>query len=243
MVPRIAALLLSGVALLHVQAQSIPAPDLVGTWSSKSNSTLTGDGFYDPVNEKFTEPKHTGISYSFSEDGFYESAYYRAVANPVSPKCPKGIIQWQHGSYEKLANGSLILKPIKVDGRQLYSDPCQYKNAIYTRYNTTERFKQYTVYVDPYRIKTQTKRLDLYQADGAPLMPLYLAYSPPKMLPTTTLNPLVTATPAAGKVKRGELPLNHEVLFKRTNGKIVADQWWWFGVFMTGAGGVLYWFF
>jgi hypothetical protein len=50
-------------------------------------------------------------------------------------------MQWQHGSYEKLANGSLSLKPIKVDGRQLYSDPCLYKNAVYTRYNASETFK------------------------------------------------------------------------------------------------------
>jgi hypothetical protein len=57
------------------------------------------------------------------------------------PKCPKGIIQWQHGSYEKHADGSLTLKPIKVDGRQLYSDPCEYKTSVYTRYNATEKFK------------------------------------------------------------------------------------------------------
>jgi hypothetical protein len=74
-------------------------------------------------------------------------------------------------------------------------------------------------------------------------MPLYLAYSPPKMLPTTTLNPLVTATPAPGKAKRGELPSPHEVLFKRTNGNARADQWWWFGVLMTAGGGIMYWFF
>jgi len=30
------------------------------------------------------EPKHTGISYSFSTDGHFESAYYRAVANRAS---------------------------------------------------------------------------------------------------------------------------------------------------------------
>jgi hypothetical protein len=72
-------------------------------------------------------------------------------------------------------------------------------------------------------------------------MPMYLAMSPPKMLPTSTLNPLVTATPAPGKVKRGEIPSAHDVLFKRSNGR--ADQWWWFGVFMTTAGGVMYWFF
>lgn len=59
----------------------------------------------------------------------------------AAPRCPKGIMQWQHGSFEKLDNGSLLLTPIKVDGRQLYSDPCSYKSAIYTRWNATERFK------------------------------------------------------------------------------------------------------
>jgi hypothetical protein len=75
------------------------------------------------------------------------------------------------------------------------------------------------------------------------MMPLYLAMSSPKMLPTTTLNPLVTQTAAAKNAKRGELPMNHEVLFKRTPGAVRADQWWWFGVFMTAGGGVLYYFF
>lgn len=43
-------------------------------------------GFYDPVNDQFTEPKHTGISYSFSADGHFEEAYYRAVANRMLPR-------------------------------------------------------------------------------------------------------------------------------------------------------------
>ncbi|KAF1939956.1 hypothetical protein EJ02DRAFT_456407 [Clathrospora elynae] len=241
MVARIAALLLSGVAILHAQAQTAPLPaDLVGTWNSKANSTCTGPDFYDPVNEKFTEPKHTGISYSFTADGFFEEAYYRAVANPQNPKCPKGMIQWQHGKFEKLTNGSLVLKPIKVDGRQLFSDPCSYKNAVYTRYNASELFKSYEVMIDPYH---KIPRLNLYKWDGAPLMPLYAAMNPPKMLPTTTLNPLVTQTPATKNAKRGELPTVHEVLFKRTPGAVRADQWWWFGIFMTAGGSVLYYFF
>lgn len=105
----------------------------------------------------------------------------------------------------------------------------------------TNTWQQYTVAEDRYH---KIPRLDLYQADGAPLMPLYLAYSPPKMLPTTTLNPTTTPTPG-GKAKRGELPLNHQVLFKRepTQGRLQADNWWWFGVFMTAGGGVMYWFF
>ncbi|EMD64716.1 hypothetical protein GGP41_003004 [Bipolaris sorokiniana] len=242
MVSRLAALLLSGVAMLHAQAQTaVGAADLVGTWTSKSNSTMTGPGFYNPVEEKFTEPKHTGISYSFTADGFYEEAYYRAIANPQDPSCPKGIIQWQHGSYEKLSNGSLILNPIKVDGRQLLSDPCRYKYATYTRYNTSELFDRYEyVASDAY---AKIPRITLYKADGAPMMPMYLAMAQPQMLPTTTLNPLVTQTAAPKNSKRGELPLNHEIIYKRTPGAARSEQWWWFGVFMTASGSLLYYFF
>jgi Chaperone for protein-folding within the ER, fungal len=31
--------------------------------------------------DELVEPMRTGISYSFTEDGFYESAWYRAVSN------------------------------------------------------------------------------------------------------------------------------------------------------------------
>jgi len=234
MVSSIALLLCAGLAA----AQTFPV-DLVGTWSSKSNSTLTGSGFYDPVNDKFTEPAHTGISYSFSADGHFEEAYYRAVANPTNPKCPKGIMQWQHGSFSKQTNGSLVMVPIAVDGRQLYSDPCAYKNSIYTRYNASEMFERYEVLTDGY---TQKTRLNLYKFDGSPLLPLYLAYSPPNMLPTSTLNPLTTSTAAAAKatskVKRAVKTEN--LLEKRTLGQTRADNVWWFGVFLTASGGFLY---
>lgn len=50
-------------------------------------------------------------------------------------------MQWQHGSYVLLANGSLILTPIAVDGRQLLSEPCRKGVGSYTRYNQTEHFK------------------------------------------------------------------------------------------------------
>ena len=63
----------------------------------------------------------------------------------TNPKCPKGIIQWQHGKFEKLADGSLKLHPIKVDGRQMYSDPCEYSTSVYTRYNATETFQAGTL--------------------------------------------------------------------------------------------------
>lgn len=247
MVTFTAALALSmvGAGLAAAQtADSVPIPaDLVGTWSSKSNSTMTGPGFYDPVKDQFIEPQHTGISYSFTADGHYEEAYYRAVANPTNPSCPKGILQWQHGSFKKLANGSLVLTPIAVDGRQLYSDPCAYKNAVYTRYNATEKIQRYEVVQDPIR---RAKRLNIFKFDGSPMMPLYLAMSPPQMLPTSTLNPLTTASTAGakatGKVKRSDSPLSHNVLAKRTPQMQQADRWWWVGVVLTVSGGAMYYF-
>lgn len=115
--------------------------DIVGTWSTKSKQTLTGPGFYDPIDERLIEPSKPGISYSFTADGWYEEAYYRAIANPTNPKCPSGIMQWQHGNWVMNGTGSLILTPIAVDGRQLLSSPCDYDDGIYTRYNTSEVFE------------------------------------------------------------------------------------------------------
>ena len=111
------------------------------------------------------EPDLTGISYSFTDDGHFEEAYYRAISNrtyptaflalhrsrkdphkltcsspATQPQCPQGIMQFQHGTYSVAANGSLTLTPIAVDGRQLLSNPCSYENAIFTRYNQTEVF-------------------------------------------------------------------------------------------------------
>jgi hypothetical protein len=50
-------------------------------------------------------------------------------------------MQWQHGTWVKNADGSLSLTPLAVDGRQLLSEPCNGKNAVYTRYNQSESFK------------------------------------------------------------------------------------------------------
>ena len=59
----------------------------------------------------------------------------------TTPDCASSIIQWQHGMYTQLANGSLILSPFEVDGRQLLSDPCSYPDqGVYTRYAQEEFF-------------------------------------------------------------------------------------------------------
>ncbi|KAF1818878.1 ROT1-like protein [Dissoconium aciculare CBS 342.82] len=240
-------LAIAGASLVAFSAAQGTWPtNIVGTWSTKSKSTVTGPGFYDPLNDKMIEPAHTGISYSFTGDGHYETAYYRAIANPVNPACPSGIMQWQHGSWIQNANGSLSLTPIAVDGRQLMSEPCNGKTGIYTRYNQTELFKWYEYLIDPYH---NIPRLNLYKFDGSPLPPMYLIYSPPQMLPTTTLHPASTASStAAANAKRGLSPEVPPILLSWSSDRhdedivhrINPERLWWVGLAFTGVGGLLY---
>ncbi|MCJ1232280.1 Reversal of tor2 lethality [Varicellaria rhodocarpa] len=253
MLPSLPSVLVAGTIITSFAFAQID-PKLTGTWSTKSRQVFTGPGFYDPVNERMFEPNLTGISYSFTDDGYYEEAYYRAISNPTTPTCPQGIMQYQHGTFKKAANGSLFLTPFGVDGRQLLSSPCAYQNSIYTRYNQSEYFQRYSVYTDPYH---NVPRLDLYQFDGSPMNPMYLAYHPPQMLPTSTLNP--TSSPAtatassstkSSKSKRslGGLkftqPVHHEELMTmKRQGAFNADRWWWVGVGLTAVGSVGYFCF
>ncbi|KAI9054736.1 hypothetical protein LZ554_001887 [Drepanopeziza brunnea f. sp. 'monogermtubi'] len=243
-------LLVAGACL--ASAASALNTKLVGTWSTKSAKVLTGPGFYNPIDDSFIEPKHTGISYSFTADGFYESAYYRAISNPRTPSCPKAIMQFQHGTVVEHANGSLSLTPFSVDGRQLQSAPCASNTSTYTRYNQSETLEKYQVYVDAYYKMT---RLDLYHSDGSPMHPMYLAFNPPQMLPTVTMNPTATATAAGTKAKRtlgageGEgliEPLNKNAPhITRDYGltfiqRVDLDMLWYTGVGMLVTGTVAY---
>lgn len=102
------------------------------------------------------------------------------------------------------------------------------------------------------------RRLDLYGHDGAKIHPLFLAYSPPQMLPTVTMNPTQAAPTATGKVKRAEgerkveqyeTPLNvnaHHVkrdqrgLGPHFTERISLNAVWWTGVGMCLFGGAAY---
>jgi len=243
----IQSLLAAGACL--ISTTSAINTQLVGTWSTKSAKVLTGPGFYNPVNDSFIEPSHTGISYSFTSDGYYEEAYYRAISNPTKPSCPQAIMQFQHGTVIENSDGSLSFSPFSVDGRQLQSNPCGSDTSIYTRYNQSETMKEYQVYTDPY---TKLTRLDLYRFDGSPMNPMFLAYSPPLMLPTQTMNPTTTATAGAtatAKSKRSwggkdglVLPMNKDAKhIKRTTSQpLDANMIWWAGIGMTVFGGAAY---
>ena len=169
----------------------------------------------------------------------------------ANPGCPKGMMQWQHGTFQKLSNGSLVLTPLAIDGRQLMSDPCNSKSSAYSRYNHSELFQRYSIYVDPYH---KVLRMDLYRFDGSPLPAMYLAYNPPQMLPTSTLNPTTTTTGASSKstnkVKRAldltdltQPPLDYNKLTKKYGAWVEPDRWWWIGIGITGIGSFLYFYF
>ena len=94
-------------------------------------------------------------------------------------------------------------------------------------------------------------RLNLFQFDGSPQIPLYLVYNPPEMLPTQTLNPTSSATPAAtakSRVVRRDMPdmSGERIELKSANAILTpkdpynADTWWWVGVGMTALGTIMY---
>lgn len=105
------------------------------------------------------------------------------------------------------------------------------------------------MYTDPYH---NIPRLDLSKFDGSPIQPLYLVYSPPQMLPTSTLNPTTASgtAKATGKAKRGlaeqDIPLTgwKPMIRNKQDLEIVhrinADRLWWIGLGFTGIGGLLY---
>lgn len=227
---------------------------IVGTWSSKSHQVFTGPGFYDPVEELLIEPSLPGISYSFSEDGWFEEAMYQVTGNPQEPGCPTAVMIFQHGRYTIYDNGTLILTPVSVDGRQLLSDPCNDKGiSTYSRYSQEETFKSYLVVLDDYY---GVYKLLLYQFNGAPMQPLYLAYRPPMMLPTETLNPTAAATSSTktkatdSKSKRDSLSnlvkrslenkYKTNAVKRPSKSFFMSDIFWYISVSVIGLGSLLF---
>ncbi|POS86450.1 hypothetical protein EPUL_001376 [Erysiphe pulchra] len=95
-------------------------------------------------------------------------------------------------------------------------------------------------------------RLDLHKFDGSKLPPMYLAYKPPQMLPTVTLNPTSSAkkmkrnTEQADDFERLDVPLNKNAKHLVRNLRpspilsIDPDKVWWGGIGLTLIGGAAY---
>jgi len=164
---------------------------LSGTWSTGSGSVTTGAGFALPANMSFTYPKTAGESYSFTDDGYYEAARFRYVANATMPNCFTGVVLWTHGRYKFGApNNSIILQALP-DGYQQVQNPCQAISNFVEQYNQTETFSQWHIYLDP----VAGPKLHLWREDGTPVAPAFQLSKKPNMLPQQLLRN-VTAGPA-----------------------------------------------
>jgi len=177
---------------------------IYGTWSSGSKAVLTGAGFADPANMTFTYPKTTGISYSFSTDGYYEISRYRFNSNGSEPTCITGVIGWVHGTYSLNTNGSISMTPLG-DGFQQVQDPCAAISNFVETYNQTEYYKGWRIFQDP----TQGYKLHMFAFDGTPLSPMFQISTTPNMLPTRQLR---NVPPPAPTVARREVSSAQDVL-------------------------------
>ncbi|CCA74989.1 related to ROT1-protein that may be involved in cell wall function [Serendipita indica DSM 11827] len=170
---------------------------ITGSWSSGSQRVLTGTeaGFCNPVDSTFTYPQTAGIGYAFSDDGYFEEALYRFTGNGSDPRCIIGVMQWQHGRYELLANGSIVLLPFAQDGRQQVQDPCAAESNVLRQINVTTLFLHWRIFRDPQR----RDKLHLFRFDGAPLSPMFRVSETPNMLPTRTLTNTTIGAQASRK--------------------------------------------
>ncbi|KAF8207958.1 chaperone for protein-folding within the ER, fungal-domain-containing protein [Mycena galopus ATCC 62051] len=163
---------------------------IVGTWSSGTQKVVPGVGFANPAQETFTYPKTSGVGYSFSDDGWFEIARFRYLANSSYPECIVGTVVWAHGNYNLLDNGSIILTPLD-DGYQQVQSPCtQDATNFIQNYNTTEMYMAWQIFTDV----TFGPKLHLFQFDGTPVAPLFRLSDQPNMLPKQKLRNLETQT-------------------------------------------------
>jgi len=166
-----------------------------GTWSSGSQNVLTGPGFANPANMSFTYPKTTGLSYSFTNDGFYEISRYRFTSNGSDPTCITGVVVWVHGTYVLEPNGSIVTTPFG-DGYQQVQDPCAAVSNFIELYNDTELYQSWRIFQD----STTGPHLNLFQFNGAPLPPMFQVSVTPNMLPTRPLRNVTVASSSAERL-------------------------------------------
>ncbi|WWD19511.1 hypothetical protein CI109_103972 [Kwoniella shandongensis] len=207
------ALLTSSTTTVFAQGDLTAAnnlTDLEGTWSSNP-AVSTGGDICIPAEMKFNYPANTGISYSFTNDGFFEEVQYRYTANASNPSCITAFILWQHGTYVLNNDGSMTLNPFGPDGRIQVQDPCAATTNIITYYDQQTTFADWGIIVDA---TTGNYQLNLNRFDGAKMPYMYLVAKPPNMMPTQVL----TGVNASGQTNTRKRDLTSSPLnyFKRS---------------------------
>jgi len=208
---------------------------LEGTWASGTKNVITGPGFANPSNESFTYPKTAGISYSFTNDGYYEIARYRFVSNATNPSCIAGNVIWVHGTYECISNGSIILTPFG-DGYQQVQDACAGTSNFVQFFNDTELITSWRIFTDI----TYGYKLHLWTYDGTPLAPQFQISPSPEMLPTQKLRDtsanIVTTTTDGFVTQSTVISKRKRTLWKRSKAERASQiQARWLGAVVGGA--------
>lgn len=202
---------------------------IYGTWASGSKNVITGPSFASPNNVSFHYPSTTGLSYSFTDDGYYEIARYRMQGNGSSPNCITGVMNWVHGRYTLQPNGSITMIPFG-DGYQQIQDACAAVSNFMQDYNDTELYVQWGISQD-----TQLGYvLQLYQYDGSPLPPQYQISTSPIMLPTQPLRNVTPPAQPAARKRSFEQDEDIQVDVAATNGAV---QGWSANVGFGAVGG------
>jgi hypothetical protein len=116
----------------------------------------------------------------------------------TDPRCIIGVVQFQHGTFELVANGSIILNPFYQDGRQQIQNPCAAESNVLQQFNQTTLFLSWRIFVDP----QGNDKLHLFQFDGSPLAPQFRVSTVPTMLPTRVL----TNTTIGSQAQKRSLP-------------------------------------
>jgi len=199
------------------------ATTIVGTWSSGSQAVVTGPGIANPANQSFIYPKVTGVSYSFTGDGFYEIARYRFVGNGSEPTCIIGVLGWVHGTYTLERNGSVVMTPLG-DGYQQIQDPCGAVSNFIENYNVTELYQSWRIFQDP---QTLGYKLHLFQFDGSPVAPQFQVSATPDMLPTQLLR---NVTPPTGASSTNGLTTQNYLAIGSGGERRARMTWFGFGI-------------
>jgi len=203
--PLILALVCAAVPAFGQQDSAATLQTLQGTWSSGPGVVITGPTYANPANKTFGYPKTTGVCYSFTADGFFESFRYRYNSNGTAPQCITGVLVWIHGTVTVETNGSLVLNPL-ADGYQQIQDPCAAVSNTIEDYSDTELYQGWQMFQDP----TLGQQLLLFQFDGSPVAPLRPVANGPNMLPTQLLrNDSAQATATAGLTTQNALAMNN----------------------------------
>lgn len=110
-------------------------------------------------------------------------------------------MNWVHGTYELLGNGSIVMTPFG-DGFQQIQDPCAAVSNFIEIYNDTELYQSWRIFLDP----NDGPKLHLFNFDGSPVAPQFQLSTTPNMLPTRALRNVTPAVePAGGAAQKRSL--------------------------------------